>query len=122
MLDLCHWYLLSTRLMLTQHSAVLAAIQLSSSSSDSSNSTGPSSTAAPSTRIISATQSATAVTAGSLEVGHYHEPGHRTTNLDQAYTPPHQQLVMVSSAGPISLIKRHAAVADLISNVVEDCR
>jgi hypothetical protein len=95
MLDLCHWYLLSTRVMLTSHSAALAALQASSSSS--------SSVAKPDA------------------VMHYHEPGHKSTNPQQVYTPPHQQLAG-SAATAVSLIRRQADVLKMVKLVSEDCR
>jgi hypothetical protein len=98
MLDLCHWYLLSTRVMLTQHSAALAALQAANSSSSSSSGT--------------ATPDA---------VMHYHEPGHKSTNPQQVYTPPHQQLAG-SAATAVSLVRRQARVLDMVKLVAEDCR
>lgn len=94
MLDLCHWYLLSTRVMLTQHSAALYALQGVSSSSSKAG-------------------------AAEGQVEHYHEPGHKSTVLNQPYTPPHQQL---SDVRPLSLVQRHAPLLPLINNIVEDCR
>jgi hypothetical protein len=95
MLDLCHWYLLSTRVMLTQHSAALAALQAANSSSSSP--TKPDA------------------------VMHYHEPGHKSTNPQQVYTPPHQQLAG-SAATAVSLVRRQARVLDMVKLVAEDCR
>ncbi|WIA16094.1 hypothetical protein OEZ85_012817 [Tetradesmus obliquus] len=95
MLDLCHWYLLSTRVMLTQHSAALAALQASSSSSSSN----------PNRNAVL----------------HYHEPGHKSTNPKQVYTPPHQQLAG-SAATAVSLVRRQARVLALTKLVAEDCR
>jgi hypothetical protein len=53
------------------------------------------------------------------QVQHYHEPGHKSTDPSQAYTPPHQQLV---DARPVSLIQRHAPVMQVLRDVADDCR
>jgi len=119
MLDLCHWYLLSTRVMLTQHSAALCALQQQQqggSSSSPSSSRGGGVVAGAATTATSAAAAAAAVD----DVQHYHEPGHKSTVPDQPYTPPHQQLSGVSR--PVSLIQRHTPVKGLLQNVVEDCR
>jgi hypothetical protein len=80
--------------MLTQHSAALAALQAGSSS---------------------------AAAADPNAVLHYHEPGHKSTNPKQVYTPPHQQLAG-SAATAVSLVRRQARVLDLAKLVAEDCR
>lgn len=108
MLDLCHWYLLSARVMLTQHSAALHALETQRSSSSSSGH----SRGAP---VVAGAATAEA----KAEVLHYHEPGHKSTDLSQPYTPPHQQLV---DAKPVSLIQRQAPILQVVQNVVEDCR
>jgi hypothetical protein len=105
MLDLCHWYLLSARLMLTQHSAALTALNSAASASSNSSKQGG---------------AAAAAAAGEAAVVHYHEPGHASTNPAQPYTPPHQQLT--GTAGPISLVRRGMPVRELLQGVAEDCR
>ncbi|KAF6266101.1 hypothetical protein COO60DRAFT_1697459 [Scenedesmus sp. NREL 46B-D3] len=78
-----------------QHSAALAALQASNSSSSSA--------------------------ADPEAVMHYHEPGHKCTNPQQVYTPPHQQLAG-SAATAVSLVRRQAGVLDLVQLIAEDCR
>lgn len=110
MLDLCHWYLLSARVMLTQHSAALHALETQGSSRGSTgHSRGE--------PVVAG--AATAEPQPQAEVMHYHEPGHKSTDPAQAYTPPHQQLV---DARPMSLIQRQTPVMQVLQNVVEDCR
>jgi len=99
MLDLCHWYLLSTRVMLTQHSAALAELQVGSRPAGGP----PGSTGQPASKTAAAAAPA---------VSHYHEPGHTSTTPNLPYTPPHQQLV--SGDRPISLIRRLAPVRELL--------
>jgi hypothetical protein len=110
MLDLCHWYLLSARVMLTQHSAALHALE-SRSTSSSGGSTGHS----RGEPVVAGAATAEAKS----EVLHYHEPGHKVTDPAQPYTPPHQQLV---DSKPVSLIQRQAPIMQVVQDVVEDCR
>lgn len=103
MLDLCHWYLLSARVMLTQHSAALAALEAGGGSSGTASSSNSSSASADTEPVV-----------------HYHEPGHKSTAPQQPYTPPHQQLA--SNGATVSLVRRHAPVRELVEGVAEDCR
>ncbi|KAF8059455.1 Pdk2 [Scenedesmus sp. PABB004] len=103
-LDLCHWYLLSARVMLAQHSAALAALEAAgggsgSGSGDSSGGARP--------RVI-----------------HYHEPGHAATSPTAPYAPPHQALPPAPPGAPraASLVRRHAVLGDLVAGVADDCR
>jgi hypothetical protein len=112
MLDLCHWYLLSARVMLTQHSAALHALGTQGSSSSSRGGSTGHSRGEP---VVAGAATAEP----QAEVLHYHEPGHKSTDPTQAYTPPHQQLV---EARPMSLIQRQTPVLQVLQNVVEDCR
>lgn len=94
--------------MLTQHSAALHALETQGSSMGSTgHSRGEPVVAGAATAPPQA------------EVMHYHEPGHKSTDPAQAYTPPHQQLVDVR---PMSLIQRQTPVMQVLQNVVEDCR
>jgi hypothetical protein len=111
LLDLCHWYLLSARVMLTQHTAALHSLeeQTAAVSSPGHGRSEP----------VVAGAAATASATGQGSVAHYHEPGHNSTDPGQAYTPPHQQLVDMR---PVSLIMRNAPVLQIVRNVAEDCR
>jgi hypothetical protein len=111
LLDLCHWYLLSARVMLTQHTAALHSLEQQTAAVSSPGGHGR-------TEPVVAGAAASA-TAGKATVAHYHEPGHRSTDPAQAYTPPHQQLVDMQ---PVSLIARNAPVMRIVRNVAEDCR
>lgn len=111
LLDLCHWYLLSARVMLTQHTAALHSLEQQTAAVSSPGGHGR-------TEPVVAGAAASA-TAGKATVAHYHEPGHRSTDPGQAYTPPHQQLVDMQ---PVSLIARNAPVMRIVRNVAEDCR
>jgi hypothetical protein len=139
MLDLCHWYLLSARVMLTQHSAALHALEQQTARSGSSGSgsgsgsgssggssgsgsgSGGDGSVVPS-KSPSSSSPAAAGAGGDADddsVAHYHEPGHQATVADQPYTPPHQALTDDTSH---SLITRHMDVRRMLDMVIEDCR
>jgi hypothetical protein len=113
MLDLCHWYLLSARVMLTQHSAALHALESRTSSSGGGG--GGSAGHSRGEPVVAGAATAEAKS----EVLHYHEPGHKVTDPSQPYMPPHQQLV---DSKPVSLIQRQAPIMQAVQDVVEDCR
>ena len=134
-LDLSHWYLLSARVMMTQHSAALhnllhgqTTTTKSTTSSSSSSSSHPVGGLSSYFRGISsssrAMQARSNRVAAAAEEGvdpgmHYHEPRPSETSEATPWQPPHQQLVR---GNPVNLIQRHAPVEQLIKLVVEDCR
>jgi hypothetical protein len=135
-LDLSHWYLLSARVMLTQHSAALHNLLHGETATSRKSFTSNSSSSHPIGglssyfRGISSSSSSRSMQAHSDAVtaaadhgvnpgAHYHEPRPSETNKSTPWQPPHQQLVRGT---PVNLIQRHAPVEQLVKLVVEDCR